>query len=112
MWHHLHTHSNSLLSGTIYLTDNDTDTWLSIDNIWQPGRGKLSPVFDLGQKVNERLSMVHKISNSVGKLLLFPSSLYHSVGTNENGHTRFTIAFNTFIAGKFGVEWELNELIL
>lgn len=112
MWHHLHTHSNSLLSGTIYLTPSDADTWISIDNIWQPGRGKLYPVFDLGQKVNENLALVHKEPTTVGTLLLFPSTLYHSVDGNNNDHERFTIAFNTFVAGKFGVEWELNELIL
>ena len=112
MWHHLHTHANSLISGTIYLTDSEADTWFSMDNIWQPGRSQHTPILDLGNTINKSLSLVHKEKTTVGKLLLFPSTIWHSVGGNESNHERFTIAFNTFMTGTIGSEWELNELIL
>jgi ectoine hydroxylase-related dioxygenase (phytanoyl-CoA dioxygenase family) len=55
-----------------------------------------------------------KFSWKVGKgdIILFPSSLVHSVSPNTQDQTRVSLSFNTFIKGSLGYETELNKLTI
>ena len=105
-WHHPHVHSNSLISGIFYLVDSDACTWFSIDSIWnfhRYGLGDfkyqiLKPNFD-----QNLTKIIHKEKTVSGNLIIFPSSLYHSVDEHMSLNTeRYTISFNTFPCGKIG----------
>ena len=47
-----------------------------------------------------------------GQLILFPSSLTHSVETKKGNNTRISLAFNTFVKGTIGNNTELTEIVL
>lgn len=91
--HHLHTHSNSILSGILYLTEakNTADTkFIDMDHV------PLS--FDVSE-FNIWNSTEFSMSPEKGLLLLFPSNTYHKTGVHQADEPRFTLSFNTFITG-------------
>ena len=115
--HHLHTHPNSLLDGVFYLTSSDQskkidsynpqhflfkknetvnccpgDTIFCYQDIWKDNIF-FSPYESKGLKYIEKAE--------AGKLILFPSNLFHGVVpyNNEFGEERYTIAFNSFPCG-------------
>ena len=45
-----------------------------------------------------------------GELILFPSSLKHSVPTNRNEEERISVSFNTFCIDIIGSEQSLTHL--
>jgi len=95
-WHHPHHHPYSIISGVFYLTDSDAETWFSIPSIWsQP------PVFD--RFTDKNTDVIHKNKTEPGTLVLFPSSLYHSVNEHRSDDPRYTISFNTFFDKNMGI---------
>lgn len=100
-WHHTHTHPNSVVSGVFYLTDSNAVTWFSIDNIWSNcDKGLYNPL-----KVNpiDKSLIIHKEKTIPGNLIIFPSSLVHSVDEhNMQNNPRYTMSFNSFPCGKIG----------
>lgn len=94
-WHHGHIHFNSFLSGVFYLNTSDTgNTWFSIDNFWYDFfliENNLAKDFNADKRL-----VIHKESPEMGKLILFPSKIFHSVDNHEDKEPRFSIAFNTF----------------
>jgi hypothetical protein len=47
--------------------------------------------------------VIAKIKTSPGKLVLFPSHLYHSVDEHMiEDHPRYSLSFNTFPSGQIG----------
>lgn len=94
--HHEHTHPNSIVSGVFYFQNNS----------------KLPPIqfrrndyhqisLDIG-KHNNFNSATFLLPAESGELLLFPSTLTHSVLSNESDEDRISIAFNTFSKGSLG----------
>jgi ectoine hydroxylase-related dioxygenase (phytanoyl-CoA dioxygenase family) len=53
-----------------------------------------------------------KVQVKNNTIVLFPSSLYHSVDKNESDYERVSIAFNVFARGEFGSEEGLTYLKL
>jgi hypothetical protein len=96
MWHHAHTHDNSFLSGIIYLTVSDSNTWFSVPSIWS----KTHTLLNLVQADREHL--IFKYPTTVGKMLVFPSGLPHSVSTHNMHAPRFSMSFNAFPSGLVG----------
>ena len=95
--HHTHSHNNSFMSGIFYLTDGGAGgkTIFYFDNPWFNKHQWID--FD-GVKKEQTYSYTPK----KGSLLLFPSDLKHGVSTVKENVTRYTVAFNTFLSGKFG----------
>lgn len=95
--HHKHSHQNSIISGCWYLTDHADATI----NFYQDSAYNFAyPVLDIlkpGAK-----TVKSSISPTVGKLIIFPSNLSHDTTVNLNNDPRLSIAFNTFVSGKFG----------
>ena len=60
---------------------------------------KLEPI-----KYNVITAETYLIPCTPGELLLFPSSLRHSVPINHSEETRYSMSFNTFGIGSLGSE--------
>ena len=104
--HHIHSHSNSLVSGVFYV-DNPTPVFFDRPNL------RPFPPFAFNHKIgnhynNERV----QFSCEKGSLLLFPSHLFHGVKENTNDNTRISISLNSFIEGQLGSENHLTMLKL
>ena len=104
--HHIHSHSNSLVSGVFYV-DNPTPIFFNRPSV------KPFPPFAFNHKIgnhynNERV----QISCKKGSLILFPSYLFHGVGENTNDNTRISISLNSFAEGQLGSEDTLTLLKL
>ena len=105
-YHHKHAHPNSFVSGVFYVQSNRehdkiyfyNDAYRQIKfppeewNVWNSE----SWWFDVG----------------TNDLMLFPSSLTHSVETVNHEETRISLAFNTFPVGQVGDEMDLTGLQL
>ena len=90
MVHHEHVHPNSIVSGVLFLNKEE----------------KLPPiefsknVLDSIQLKTNKFNFFNGANFSVGvkpgNLILFPSSLRHSVPVNTQKEERYTLSFNTF----------------
>ena len=96
-WHHAHCHGLSMVSGIIYLTPSGSETWFSRESIWGPEHTFL-PL----QRDSERVTLFHKRKTEVGKLILFPSRLLHSVTEHDLDEPRHSLSFNAFPSGQIG----------
>lgn len=107
--HHEHNHQNSVLSGVLYLSDNDDPlpaisfnkhdnrtTWDFVNNgEWHWGNSK-----------EMWLTPTRK------NIIMFPSYLFHSVFENPTKKPRYSISFNTFPCSDFGNNGRLTEVKL
>lgn len=101
-WHHPHIHANSILSGIVYIQGDTGSTWFS-----RPSD------YDIRSRYDVRLpnpEIIHKQKPENGTLLIFPSTLMHSVDENTSPQDRITMSFNTFFKGTIGSE--LAELTI
>lgn len=101
-----HTHANSMISGVFYVqTDNDSGDIMfhkekTNYNIFTPTikvpfkQDNLNIYNTEGWAIKPQKSM----------LILFPSTLKHSVFVNKSKIDRYSIAFNLFAFGKFGFD--------
>ncbi len=107
--HHVHAHPNSIVSGVFYF---DADP--AVDKITFVKT--VTKEIDLIPKdYNPFNSNTWYYSVGTGMLVLFPSSLKHTVEKVQESNTRKTrisLSFNTFIRGHINPGIELSELIL
>ena len=108
-WHHQHTHSNSFISGILYLTDSNSKTWFSIKNIWNMKSGNgYSPILVTPENLD---LVVHKEDTITANLIVFPSSLKHSVDEHKDESSeRYSISFNCFPSGRIVNAKELHTI--
>ena len=102
--HHEHVHPNSILSGVFYLKQDKTLPPIQFAKSVQ-GSMRLDP-----KKYNNLNSEIFLLPCVDGELLLFPSSLKHSVPTNKGHETRISLSFNTFSVDTLGSEDNLTHL--
>jgi uncharacterized protein (TIGR02466 family) len=93
-WHHTHKHPNSYISGIYYLNTMASGyTILKSKNLWYSE----FPFFQVFENMNNDFEYnSFLVKPEAGKLILFPSSLYHSVNENLSDEDRYTIAFNSY----------------
>ena len=102
--HHKHFHSNSILSGVLYLQVDD-----------QTGK------FLVHREDNNRISNEIKNYNQYNykylffepkqfELYIFPSSLSHSVDENKSTKDRISLSFNTFYYGDIIGDGKLTDI--
>lgn len=99
--HHYHSHPNSIVSGIFYLTDNASSSTLFYNKVnpWTKMHDEgILAICDMEETILQR-SIKDSIAPQKGKLILFPSSIPHSVSINKEKYTRYTISFNSFITG-------------
>jgi uncharacterized protein (TIGR02466 family) len=107
---HGHTHSNSIVSGSLYFAElpqpisrmifDRHRMYQQIEMI--PEQGKIN-LYNTRQNVVEPRS---------GEVVLFSSSLHHYVEPNLADQPRYSIAFNTFVRGTVGNLRDVSELVL
>ena len=102
--HHEHVHPNSIISGVMYFQINEKLPPISFSKERQDGV-KLDPI-----KYNHMNSESFMLPCKTGELILFPSSLKHSVPINQGEEDRISISFNTFCIDAIGSEQSLTHL--
>jgi len=105
--HHKHEHPNSFLSGVLYI--NAVKEYDKIFFYKKDNYRMINPVVEQWNVYNSNLWW---FPVETGQLMLFPSSLTHSVETKKGNNTRISLAFNTFVKGTIGNNMELTELML
>lgn len=106
-FHHKHAHQNSLISGVLYV-DADKEK----DKITFYQRSQYQQILLDASEFNPFNSTSWWLPVGTGDLLLFHSSLEHSVERTVSDKTRISISFNTFVKGSMGTEKTLTQLIL
>jgi len=102
--HHEHVHPNSIVSGVMYFQINEKLPPISFSKERQDGV-KLDPI-----KYTHVNSESFMLPCKSGELILFPSSLKHSVPTNQGEEDRISVSFNTFCIDAIGSEQSLTHL--
>ena len=104
--HHHHSHSNSIVSGVFYVSaDREHDSI----KFYKPGN---SVIQFRHKDYNLYNSTSWKFNVETNDLVLFPSSLEHSVEKKKGSNLRISLAFNVFIKGNIGKEDDLKDLSL
>jgi len=93
--HHKHYHSNSVVSAVFYVQTDGTPI-----KFYNPKQ--LFPLDFCYTEYNMLNSMYLNYQTAPGNLIVFPSTLEHSVPPNETDLERISIAVNTFVKGKIG----------
>ncbi len=107
---HGHTHSNSLVSGSLYFTDMpDPPSGMIFDRNRTYQQIELRPEREKNNLYNAQANLVMPRKNEV---ILFSSSLQHMVQVNGSAEPRYSIAFNSFIKGRIGDFRDVSELVL
>ena len=105
--HHRHKHPNSIISGVFYVkTEHNSGNII----FWKdnPKTGGLE--LSLHEKLNEFSWTKFSLNPQQYCLILFPSSLEHSVDENMGIKNRISISFNTFVKGIVSVDPEVTTL--
>tara|TARA_B110000858_G_scaffold77830_1_gene90254 strand:- start:1078 stop:1740 length:663 start_codon:yes stop_codon:yes gene_type:complete len=108
--HTIHTHPNSLISGVFYFgPSNQKTSAIHFHPFLSPGNG---PSINMNQQINTSKYCSSHIGFDFipGQLLLFPSSLQHSVPVNDTDLPRYSLAFNIVPTYGLGEEASLTEL--
>lgn len=105
-YHHKHSHPNSFISGVFYVNANkDTDKIHFYNDEYK--------MIDIPAKEFTMLNCRNWwYPVETGDLILFPSSLVHSVETVNTDTVRASLSFNTFPVGYLGNDINLTGLHL
>lgn len=103
-WHHSHEHPNSFLSGVFYVQSDDEKDRIVFEN------NRYQQIQFPTEKWNLYNSTSWWLEAKQGRLVIFPSSLRHSVNVVEAQKTRVSLSFNTFAKGLIGSEENLTAL--
>lgn len=97
--HHRHSHHNSIISGCLYIdVDKESDKiHFYNDNLYRRIQIDVDE-----KKCNNFNSKSWWLPIENGKLIIFDSSLDHSVEEVRTNHTRISLSFNTFFRGEIG----------
>jgi uncharacterized protein (TIGR02466 family) len=107
---HGHSHSNSILSGSLYYCELPAPTASMVFT-----RNVSYQQIDLAPDASKRNIYNTPINRVIPKqddVILFSSRLTHMVEPNTSGQQRHAIAFNTFVKGKLGNYRDVSELAL
>ena len=106
--HHNHKHSNSVISGVFYIEgDGDCPIVFHRDD----SRAFFGGNFEYNiEEYNMLNSRTWVLPNKKNHLVLFPSTISHSVNRNDTNNERVSLSFNTFIKGYIGDSKRLTEL--
>jgi uncharacterized protein (TIGR02466 family) len=107
---HGHSHSNSILSGSLYYCELPAPTASMVFT-----RHVSYQQIDLPPETSKRNiynTPINRIIPKQDDVILFSSRLTHMVEPNTSGQQRHAIAFNTFVKGKLGNYRDVSELAL
>ena len=94
--HHEHSHHNSIMSGVYYISPN-------VSTIIFHRKEEVFPSFSFNYEYYDITTALNiEIKVPKNRMIIFPSSIYHSVDSNKDKETRISLAFNTFVKGSMG----------
>lgn len=102
--HHEHTHPNSVVSGVFYMKMGSSLPPIRFHEGYRP---EIVPDVTTRTRYNARYAVVPL---NAGELILFPSTLIHSVPANVTDTARISLSFNTFPTGALGSRRSLTYL--
>lgn len=103
-YHHKHSHSNSYISGVLYIdVDENNDKIYFYKNKFETIKPEVKEYNCFNSD-----TWFFPVKNY--QVILFPSSLEHSVEIKLSKNTRISLAFNIFLKGTLGSKLNLNEL--
>jgi len=105
-FHHKHQHPNSLVSGVFYINCHEEYDKINFYNDSYKSIKLDVENFNLYNAENWWYPV------KTGDIILFPSSLPHSVETKQGNNTRISLAFNVFVRGEIGNKEKLAHLKL
>ena len=106
-YHHTHNHPNSLVSGIIYMNAD-----IATDSIKFYRHRQDAIVIPSPNNYNSFNADFWWFVVKTGQIMLFPSSLHHSVAAKQGNNIRVSLSFNVFIKGTIGSSDNLNSLTL
>ncbi len=106
-FHPKHKHPNSVISGVMFLDDNNDESLPSIRFHRTLEMFALDFKFD---SLNEFNASAREFDPVQGMLMLFPSLLEHDVEKNTSDRVRTSISFNTYVRGIVGGREQLTEV--
>lgn len=112
-FHHKHSHSNSILSGILYLNTFEgygKTVFYYPDPWWEFQNSRLMQFTKTS--LNNNIELINEVIPEEGKLIIFPSHILHSTKPSMMNKERYTIAFNSFLKGSLGLSETANELDL
>lgn len=107
---HAHSHSNSIISGSLYYTEMPKPDAAIIFDKYTAYRQL--DIRTLSDKQNIYNTPVNVITPKQNEVLLFSSDINHMVEVNNSDQPRWAIAFNTFVRGTLGDLRDVSELKL
>lgn len=102
--HHRHRHTNSLISGVLYINAKKEMDGISFFH------ANMNQIMVSEQGLNWYNAPSWVFAVATGDLVLFPSNLTHGVEQTSGDHVRVSLAFNAFVRGEIGSEDSLNSL--
>jgi len=99
---HFHDHKNSMYSGVLYLGETMDETTAPIEFLDRNSGGTsflIQPT-----EYNELNSLEWKLLPQKNMIIFFPSNLMHRIGTHDSEEDRYSISFNFFPVGQYGIE--------
>lgn len=105
--HHVHHHCNSFISGVFYVDTTEDDSIHFYNSA--PAQSGIDIARD---SYNEYNAGIFQVPTPKNKLVLFPSSLVHSVPTKTHDGIRCSLAFNSWIKGTLGNKFDANYLVI
>jgi uncharacterized protein (TIGR02466 family) len=112
-YHHPHHHTNSVLSGVLYLQVDPKIDGIMFSRSAVDFRPDTLFKFET-TRYNSFNSETWNITGlETGDVIVFPSTLTHSVNTREDSSTtRISLAFNSFVKGRLGSYHKYTEVYL
>jgi len=89
----IHLHNFSIFSGLVYFSDSRTVTKFTLDD---PFYTRNSHLWENRMKDQKYTA---KIEPQKGKVVIWDSSIKHSITSHKDKHIRYTLAFNTWLTG-------------
>ena len=105
--HHMHAHSNSIISGVLYLNADR-----KYDSIKFHKHNNYQTLKFPTSNYHVFNSQSWTVPVHTGEIILFPSYLSHEVSQKIGDNLRTSLSFNTYVKGIIGEKMELTELIL
>ena len=103
-FHHKHTHPNSIISGVLYINADEKNDAINFH------KDKYNQIHLEVKENNYFNSNGFILPVKTNDLILFPSSLFHSVYYKTGFNLRISLSFNIFVKGILGNKKELTYL--
>lgn len=92
----IHWHPNSIVSGILYLQCDDD----SGEILFHSEKNIFNNVLDFEFEPNQLNQQMFGFLPKEGDIVIFPSTVYHSVNPSQSKYSRFCLAFNTWVKGE------------